>query len=558
MAKKGRTYKHPSNGNCKDTKDFRRPGKKGPSKDKNYEEDNYKTMDNDLSWYSKNSQLLFDSANINYPYPVGSKMSLSYKSAAEDSTLEYYLPGIYQIGWRPSVGVSKDEASAVNIAARNVYSYIRQANSGAKNYDSNDLMIYLLAMDSCYAFHAFLIRLYGVIRNTAVTVRYMPEALTKVCGGDYTDLTAHLADLRYYINFYGARLSAMAVPNNMYYFTRHRWMSANVYADEPSSKPQLYVFVPEGFYKFGYDADKAGKLIYTPLGAVPSGVTSEVANIKGLTFEQLRTYGEALLAPIIGDEDFNIMSGDILKAYSSNIVMVPTITEDYTTGFAYSPEVLEQIHNLQCFETDWDANTWDIVQSADKSYLEFKPTCSPIVVMPEVFIDSKLDVPSAGDSMILSRLITMIELDPEDPDTTAYLSTSGSEVVTSCHEYQYVTTTDAIGFPGTLVGRNMPTLNYLLPSVNASTGSVVNDSLTWNKIVNSLGVGSADRAPLRTWLIGSAKMTTTTSGKTYSASMVIRVTGQKNNLSKLGRDSLDRMHQTALLSLFNSSCRFPL
>lgn len=523
--KNGKGNKFSNSKNCKGKK-FE---KKGNPKDTNYEEDQYKTADNDLTWYSKNMQLLFDSANINYPYPVGSKMSLSYTlgdSSTPANTLSYYLPGITQIGWRPAVGVSTNEASAVNIAARNVYSFIRQANSGAKNYDSNDLMIYLLAMDSLYAFHAFLIRIYGVLRNTVPTVRYLPEALTAACGGNYEDLTQHLADLRYYINFFGARLGAMAVPNNMYYFTRHRWMSANVYADEPSSKPQLYVFVPQGFLKFGYDTDGAGQLTYANLGTVPSAGGSTFPGVPhGLTFEEIRTYGEALLAPIIGNEDFNIMSGDILKAYGSNIVAIPTITEDYMTGYSYSPEVLEQIHNLQCYKTKWNDESWTIKQDSAKRYLVFHPSCEGTVTMPEVFIDSRAEVPTPGDTMILSRLISFLNVEVPDVDPVTFLDTCGSEVVTAMHEYQFAAN-EAEGLEGHLSGRSYYTVNYMATTVNSQNGQVTVSTDFWNQILNGLGTGSSDRAPLRTWIVNPVSVKLTQSGTAWKTVTAFRVTGR--------------------------------
>lgn len=555
MAKNNRRSNNAKGNKFSDSKNYKgkKFEKKGNPKDTNYEEDHYKTVDNDLTWYSKNMQLLFDSANINYPYPVGSKMSLSYVpsgSSAQSSALNYYLPGITQIGWRPAVGVSTDEASAVNIAARNVYSFMRQANSGAKNYDSNDLMLYLLAMDSCYAFHAFLIRIYGVLRNTAPTVRYLPEALTCACGGNYTDLTAHLADLRYYINFFGARLGAMAVPNNMYYFTRHRWMSANVYADEASSKPQLYVFVPQGFMQFGYDTDGAGELTYKALGVVPTATTTFPGLPQGLTFEELRAYGEALLAPIIGNEDFNIMSGDVLKAYSSNIVAIPTITEDYITGYAYSPEVLEQIHNLQCYNTTWNDETWKISQDATKRFLVFHPACDQAVTMPEVVIDSKSDIPTPGDTMILSRLISFLKVDPGAIEITTYLDSCGSEVVTAMFEYQF-SADKSDGLEGKLSGRSYYTINQVTATINSQNGNATINAGFWNQLVNGLGTGSSDRAPLRTWIVNPNVLVPGSSGNTWSSVTAFRITGQKNNLTKVSRDAIDRMHQTALLSLFN-------
>ena len=116
-----------------------------------------KSACNDASWYAANSQLLKDAASLAYSESVGSGYSVVMNPVTEQDWVTS-IPGVYAIHTAPAIGVSKDNASAINIAARNIYSYVRHANAGHSNYDSPDLMIYLMAMDSLYSVLSFMAR----------------------------------------------------------------------------------------------------------------------------------------------------------------------------------------------------------------------------------------------------------------------------------------------------------------------------------------------------------------------------------------------------------------
>lgn len=76
----------------------------------------------------------------------------------------FVVPGIMTFMYAPSIGVAfSTDSAAINVAAKNIYAYVRFANSGARNYDAPNLMTYLLALDSAYQIYACGVRLYAAL-----------------------------------------------------------------------------------------------------------------------------------------------------------------------------------------------------------------------------------------------------------------------------------------------------------------------------------------------------------------------------------------------------------
>ena len=101
---------------------------------------------NDPAYYALNSQLLVDAASHAFSDATGTKIPWSTKGYNEHLIVPDIasIPGVMSFRIAPTVGISTDQSSAVNVAARNIYSYVRHANSGHSNYDAPDLMMYLL------------------------------------------------------------------------------------------------------------------------------------------------------------------------------------------------------------------------------------------------------------------------------------------------------------------------------------------------------------------------------------------------------------------------------
>lgn len=325
--------------------------------------DCYKSQDNDWTWYAQSPQLVKDYASYPFGTAVGSRLPASLGTNMGNGS----IPGVMALYFSPQVGAPTDSNAPINIASRNIYSYVRHANSGHSNYDAPDLMLYLVAMDSVYMFHSFMKRVLGMMYNYTPENRYYPAAVVQAMGVDPTDVSNHLADFRGFINQYAVKMGSMCVPNSMSYMARHTWMTEGLYVDNPvSAKAQTYMYVPWQYYQFGYDTEGAGQLALTPFWRPLIDGSNADANgsmSKLRTVSDMINFANNLLDPIVANEDMNIMSGDILKAFGNEgVVKIAGISEGYQILPQYSQEVLSQIEN--CTILDGEVGS-TILQNTD-------------------------------------------------------------------------------------------------------------------------------------------------------------------------------------------------
>lgn len=299
------------------------------------------STENDVAWYKNYPELMKDSANIYFTYPLGRDLGLTVPSDLTYAPENYNIPGVMEIDWIPTIGDARFENSAVNIAAREIYNFVRYAQSGSKNYDATDLMMYLLAMDSIYSFYSNMVRAYGTLTLYSPHNRYLPDALLRAQGWNPDELRKNMAQFRWYINQFAYKIGSFAVPAHMTYFERHIWLNSGIYMDEPSNKAQFYVFKQTHDYKYD-STSAAGYLARLVYQEIP-----EPSDHQGRDMMSAVTHMNALINYVLGDEDFNTISGDILKAFGTdNLFTVSPISEDYVTIPTYSDEVLSQIQNI--------------------------------------------------------------------------------------------------------------------------------------------------------------------------------------------------------------------
>lgn len=479
---------------------------------------------NDASWYAENEFLLKDAASLAFSNALGTPYNLEGKS---NLSTKIWTPGVMSITVAPAVGISKGAESPVNVAARNIYSYVRHANSGHSNYDSPDLMLYLLAMDQVYSFYAWCVRAYGVLRVYNQKNRYMAKVLISAMGFNYDDILANLADFRYFINSYAVKAGSLCVPNTMSYFTRHAWMYTNVYQDSPSAKSQLYVFAPYDFLHYEpVSSGTGGSLVVTEA----SGIS--YAGLTNMSFSDVRTLGNALIGPVITSEDMNIMSGDILKAFGDGgVLKVNSVPEDYVVLPVYNEEVLSQIENITIVGNPDDATEFNILQDTKGSIL-FNPrfaTSTEALLMDKLFNMHKDDVQPA-DVMVASRLVP-IAIEQQDvagvPVTP--LHTCGTELVTRCTMYKFDSEAGSVRTT-TLYGQ------YNLPT-DGTLSTVQNYQTALQSIVQWVNF---DWAPMQSIIWGPADL------KTF-----VGLLGDEDNYTVINADDLFKLHETALLSEFN-------
>lgn len=407
---------------------------------------------NDPSWYISNESLLKAGASFPYGYPVGAPAYLDNDIYTHAGKL--VVSGVCTIDLLPTIGVSRNAASPVNVAARKLYSYIRHANSGAANYDAPDLMMYMMAMDSMYSWYWNGVRAYGTVNLYNKQNRYVPDALIHALGFDPDDLRRNYAQLRYGLIALAMKINNLVVPNTMTIFERHRWCFSHLWADGTAPKSQLYAFRPKGYYVFAKDKNLAGMLKWHGVTYATEGDST----VKPMTVNDYLDIMYAMVDPVITnyDEDFGIMSGDIMKAYdASQLYTLPAIAEDYSVMPEYDETVLSQFQNAtlvglpnigtmditQVVNPD-DVNagalmynpTWPLLTAeAGTDFNEYIKSFSASINGYEYdvrcmdrLVSLNKDDPTPSDTLEATRLTTTLE--PNSDKSAMQLSASGTEI----------------------------------------------------------------------------------------------------------------------------------
>lgn len=382
---------------------------------------------NDPSWYALNTTLMHDAGQLSFNNPLG----VGLPNIITDTTPYpyYYTPGVMVYYFVPGVGISSDNTSAVNLAARRLYTFVRHANSGSANYDSPDLMLYLLAVDSAFVTYTHLARIYGVANVYSQSNRYLPDALLTAMLIDPDSVRNNLADFRYGLNVRAAKLNSLAVPNTFNIYRRHAWLASNVYKDAPTAKSQLYVTVP---MTYGVYTEGPASIPTEPNYIKTTSLESYIGKTQGLmTYQQWFNILDKQLNALLGSEDIGIMAGDILKAYGQDKLLgVPSISEDFVVVPVYLEEMLCQINNITLLDApSYSFTGWtdlDIKQNPNTGAILYKPTAQlpadskgifgPMSIFRSMPLTIRSDSPSPEDIIVATRCMAFVDVTDQDVD----------------------------------------------------------------------------------------------------------------------------------------------
>ena len=376
---------------------------------------------NDPSWYAQNDALLRDSASFPYSQILGTEIALDSAvfNRTKSASAVKVVPGIWTFDVVPYCGTSLDANSAVNVAANNIYTFVRHMNSGHSNYEAPDLMLYILAMDDIYASIANLERAYALASSYAIYNRYMPRALLQVLGFNPDDLKAHLADFRERINLMIHQAASFVVPKGFPIFERHTWLFSHVWKDSPIQKSQLYAFRKVGYWQYDPATSTTG-------GQLNLIMDEQADYPNGKTVDQACKLVEDQLAALVRDEDIGIMSGDILKAFGSeNVLKLKSFDANVEYMPEYSLEVLGQIQNLTCLQNvsiESIAQEGGVIKCIPTAQSGDNPAQSAGF---SFLINAIVESPTPADTMVNTRLVSFID---NSPSARVY---GGTELVVS-------------------------------------------------------------------------------------------------------------------------------
>lgn len=345
-----------------------RPAKPGSS-DEGTSDGSVKPGDSvkqDPEWHILNPELKRLVAALPYGEPVGAPFDrglpkgVTYKNSA---MTKGNVPGITTLLLRPSVGYSTNVNSPVNMASWALYSSMRRILSGTFHFDPNDCSIYCIGAANVYSAITELQRVYGIAYSWKQENRYVARYIIQALGFDPDDVLLDLANLEYGINVLIGKARAFYTPRFMTLYAYHAWLYRDVYSEGSDIKDQMYAYVPDGFFVFGFDTQGAGCLKFT-----------QIPNRKR-TVKQALAFVNDMINQLMLDEDAVTISSLLKKAYGEeNAVQLEMITPAYTTAVvAHNDYILHQFKNATVYPAsfNWAPGAGDIVQDKTKQYLTY-------------------------------------------------------------------------------------------------------------------------------------------------------------------------------------------
>lgn len=504
---------------------------------------------NDSKWYRNLLALFGDVANVSFnstvglPWSIRTGTPISIKgSAAKPSTTGATgktAPGIMTITVAPTIGVTEAPTDATNIAAQQLYSQIRRANAGAKNYDPTDVMLVVCALDSAYMLYEELLRAYRILSMYNYANRYYPIHILNAIGFS-ASLQYEMANFRAVLDLFAYKLASINMPDAFDYIHRHSWLFTNVYTDSAQYKSQLYIIKPDGFFVYEEaDGENPAYLKYVTRSTL-YGSSGPVASLKAIT-----SAIEAVMEPILGSQDVGLISGDIAKAFSTNQMIKFAPVESYPALYpSYNDEVLMSIENLQIptfrpFTQNWDI-TVDYSNPAAGPFLVHQPKLGVGYGGPagkeylaanfansrNFVLNMHKDRPTPDDVMVATRWMSYIAPGAPasgNPFGTYTLSSTGAEVVVSVD--MYVLNTDS----NEMVTYEWDT-DVAIDPISGSISNFYHQPRLWS---------SFDWAPM------AYEWSYTDSGFTFDG-----ILGDLDNYVILTKEDVKRLNDCAMMSLF--------
>lgn len=409
----------------------RKPNNRKPVEKPDKNEEYVESGTNDPSWYGLSPELLRDAASIPFSNAAGVAFSLGVASTSGQSPITdqpLTIPGLYTLDIVPCPFAEPYANDPLNIAANSMLAYVVHANSRNLSYNASDLMIYNIAMGNVYSYINFLMRVYGLAQVFSTFNRNLPNLVEAAQYVNYSDVINHLADFRYGINMLINKAASFAAPADMPYFRRLAFLFSGIYSEGESIKDQLYMYVPAGFMQYNETAEETGgSLQYVDFRSTTH------------TVDQLIAYGNSLLNAIIGSEDMNIISGDILKAYGQEgLLKLATMPEVYNVLPVTDLAVLEQFQNAVNLNVNNSQFTCSLTQSNRKTTtfaltggVMLKGTQGTLDAMTNNFLlNTILTNPEAPDVMERTRLQCIVDSIDAETGSFVYYAT---EVAVGAH-----------------------------------------------------------------------------------------------------------------------------
>lgn len=390
-----------------------------------------------------------------------------YNVTTDGASVNFKVPGVMVLDWYPYIGKSELATDPASVLGKEMYARVRAAYSGTLRADAPDYVVYVMCLDSIFAYIAWLKRLYRTLSAYNPANYVIPDTLLGSMGlsqADIQSLRINKTKLWQLINELVHQSRKFTCPGSLDIMNRHYWMSDNIYMDDNTLNSQIYMFNLRGVYRYTElqteptpSEIKASGAVLTDLPWVRYGENPEV-----LTPETLYEFGRDLIDRMVDWDDSYTINGYLQRAYEGVPgFVVAEIAQEEVIQPVFEPEVLLQIENSMALPLVGackriepqvyirqnpttnaivsDAQIWALGSGYASSTRANIKSGNPVSALPVLTMRS--DNPGIVENVIASRLMShalSIEAttkiwagDPASVDTDVIKFTAGTEIPVS-------------------------------------------------------------------------------------------------------------------------------
>ncbi len=326
-----------------------------------------KQRGNDPEWYIPTDKIAQDSAALSYEFYAGT----DYEMKKSDWRLQNHVfnlssntvsaPGIAIYKYIPVYGTSNKVTSTLNQTANALYKIVRKANSGAKNYEPADMMLYIMALDQVYLMLHEARRIMQMVNEYYFNNKLIPEKLIQALGYDHKHIMDNQATIRAKLNTLISWANSYAIPKDFNIYARRAILATNIFVDDSDKMTQFFVPESDGYFILDERAlSTGGCLIYVAKSDIAgkftaTGCVMNTADLNNVGASEVRNqlkmmdfldFIEQAIGNLSASQDVNVISGDILKAYTeSQVYTIKEFSMDERINVAHDTTILEQFKN---------------------------------------------------------------------------------------------------------------------------------------------------------------------------------------------------------------------
>lgn len=347
---------------------------------------------NNAAWYIDDPELRKQVAGYSMNSTIGLGTQLHYRSQTypglSRAPFELSVPSVLVMECNPSPGYTpvaesgKLAKTAINKAARMLYSDISAINAKTTQYQPQDLVFAILSVGEVISIVSHLTRMYGVAFNYSQRNRDIPDSLLLGMRVEPESLQKDLSGFRMRLNEILVTANQITMFSNIPYFQKCWDMYSEIYTDSVSTMSQIYMTVPFSTWIMD-EAKETGTVMKT------QALTNAQGNL--LTADEWLDILEDMIDALLTSTTYNYIYTDILNYVGKkggSLYSFGYVSEMYRVSPVYNLEYLLQIHNATPYGVPVNN---DVTQNVAQNSIEFHP--SPETKVAAEFMDKILDFP---------------------------------------------------------------------------------------------------------------------------------------------------------------------